>query len=154
MLHLKGFNCHGNTSQSTAKRTPELPPTLEMDAQSSPREPRMELEEPHGSPKRHKGIPRGCQRRSKVALSGPKSLRIPPKMRPKRCYFRDWLNMRILKDVPYGINDFGRPGPLESDPRSTQNRGSYTSGLRSSCGGAQEQPEGIHGDPGGSWRAL
>ena len=103
-----------------------------------------------GSQKDAKGNPKWPS----LAPSDPMGLTIPPKMKLKRYPFRNCPNMRILKDVPYGINDFGVQRLWKATQEAAHSRSGYPSGSRSSYGGAQEQPEGIHGDPGGSWRAL
>ena len=105
-----------------------------LDAQGSLKEPKWIPKAAPGSPNRVRGAHRFPQkpRREpkgipKVIQGGPCGSHMTPvasetviKMELKRVSFRDRLNMRILKDVPYGINDFGGPEPQESDPKSSQ----------------------------------
>ena len=164
-MHLKGFNCQRNTSQSTAKRPPELPPTLEMDAQSSPREPGMEPgmepEEPHGSPKSRKGIPKGCQTRSKAAhfaSKWPKDLQNTSQNEtqkelfsrpPQYAYFeRSPLRNQRLWESKASAK------PPRTQPKSMMATGKLPGGLWRSDGGAMEQLRRSPDGPGGSQKAL
>ena len=105
-----------------------------LDAQSSLREPKWIPRAAPGSPNRVRGAHRLTQKPRREPKWIPKAIQggpcgshmTPvasenvPKMELKRVSFRDRLNMRILNDVPYGINDSGSPEPLESNPKSSQ----------------------------------
>ena len=110
------------------------PQHSKLDAQSSLREPKWIPQAAPGSPNRvrgahrfpqtprrePKGIPKAIQGGPCGSHMTPVASETVPKMDLKRVSFRDRRNMRILKDIPYGINDFGSPEPLESNPKSSQ----------------------------------
>ena len=110
------------------------PQHSKLDARSSLREPKRIPKAAPGSPNRVRGANRFPQKPRREPKVIPKAIQGGPcgshmtpaapetisKMQLKRLPFRDRLNIRILKDVPYGINDFGSLRPLQSHPGHSQ----------------------------------